>query len=315
MTEATLRAAAEAEISRIAGFAQGAVGVAALHLESGRALGHNDAEAFPMASTVKVPIAVTILDMVDRGTLRLDTQIAVEPAEMNPSGPIGEEFRHPGVSLSVYNLLEPMITRSDNTATDVMFRAAGGPTAVQQHMRTLGITEIRIDRNVRNLLLVLCGVADPGPGVALIERLHTASADEWTAMRTRAHSPNPAYFDDPRDQATPRAMLDVLRRIAQADGVSAAAREVLLGIMGRTSTGVRRIAGRLPQGVPVADKTGSAAGTTNDAGIVTLPGGRGRVALVVYVKASALPPAEREDIIADISRTVFDYFVITTPGK
>jgi beta-lactamase class A len=56
---------------------------------------------------------------------------------------------------------------------------------------------------------------------------------------------------------------------------------------------VRRIAGRLPQGVSVADKTGSAAGTANDAGLVTLPA------------------TEREDIIANIARTIYDYFVIT----
>ena len=315
MTEATLRAAAEMEIARIAGFARGAVGVAALHLESGRALAHNDAEVFPMASTVKVPVAVAVLEAVDRGTVQLDTLVAVEPAEKNPSGPVGEEFRHPGVSLSVYNLLELMITHSDNTATDVMFRVAGGPAAVERHMRALGILDIRINRTVRELLLVLYGVADPGPGVALIDRLRAASADEWAVMRVRAHSPNPVYFDDPRDQATPRAMLEVLRRIAQANGVSTAAREVLLAIMGRNTTGLRRIAGRLPPGTTVADKTGSAAGTTNDAGIVTLPGGRGRVALVVYVKASALAPAEREDVIADVARTVFDYFVLTAAGK
>jgi len=132
-------------------------------------------------------------------------------------------------------------------------------------------------------------------------------------MRARAEQPNPVYYDDPRDQATPRAMLDLLRRIARADGVSEAARSVLLPIMGRTSTGVRRIAGRLPRGVSVADKTGSAAGTTNDAGLVTLPGGRGTVAVVVYVKASPLPAAEREDIIADMARTIYDFFVITAP--
>jgi beta-lactamase class A len=314
-TEAGLRAAAETEIARVVGFAQGTVGVAALHLESGRALAHNNAEPFPMASTVKVPVAVAILDMVDRGALSLATQLEVALAELNPSGPIGEEFRHPGVSLSVFNILEPMITRSDNTATDVLFRAAGGPAAVERHMRSLGITEMRISRNVRDLLLVLYGVPDPGPDTALIERMRAVSATELAAMRTRAHSRNPAYSDDPRDQATPRAMLELLRRIAQADGVSPAARDVLLPIMGRTSTGVRRIAGRLPQGVAVANKTGSAAGTTNDAGLVTLPGGRGRLALVVYVKASALAPAEREDVIADIARLVYDYFVITTPGQ
>ncbi len=313
LTEPKLRAAAEAEIARIAGFAQGTVGVAALHLESGRTLAFNDAETFPMASTVKVPIAVTVLDMVDRGALSLDTRLEVEPAEMNPSSPIAEEFRHAGVSLSVLNLLETMITRSDNTATDVMFRAAGGPEAVQGHMRALGITEMRITRTVRELLLVLYGMPDPGPGIGLIERMRAVDAAELEAMRTRAHSRNPTYSDDPRDQATPRAMLEVLRRIAQNDGVSEAARKVLLAIMHRTKTGLRRIRGRLPQGVTVADKTGSAAGTTNDAGIVTLPDGRGRVALVAYVKASALAPAEREDIIADIARTVYDYFVITTP--
>src|SRR5580704_6531459 len=145
-TEATLRAAAETEIARIAGYAQGVVGVAALHLESGRTLAHNDAEPFPMASTVKVPIAVTVLDMVDRGDLALDTIVAVEPAEMNPSSPIADEFRYPGVSLSLVNLLEPMITRSDNTATDVMFRVVGGPAAVERHMRALGIAEISITR-------------------------------------------------------------------------------------------------------------------------------------------------------------------------
>jgi beta-lactamase class A len=315
MTEAQLRAGAEAELARIAGYAEGAVGVAALHLESGRALACNDAEAFPMASTVKVPIAVTILDMVDRGTLGLATQLAVEPADLCPSSSITEAFPHPGVALSVHNLLEIMITRSDNSATDVMFRAAGGPAAVERHMRSLGITEIRINRTVRELLLVLFGVPDPGPGASLLGWMRTLDAKQLAALQARAQAPNPVYSDDPRDQATPRAMLEVLRRIAVADGVSAAARGVLLPIMDRTTTGLRRIRGRLPPGVPVADKTGSAAGTTNDAGIITLPGGRGRVALVVYVKASALPAAGREDIISDIARTVYDYFVITTAGK
>ena len=313
MSEAELRAGAEREIARVAGFAQGTVGVAALHLESGRALACNDAEMFPMASTAKVPLAVTILDMVDRAALALSTQLAVQPVDVNPSSPIGEDFRHPGISLSVHNLLEPMITRSDNTATDVLYRAARGPAAVQAHMRKLGIGEFRVDRTIRELLLVLYGIAEPGPGTSLLEYMRRLGEEEVAAMRARAQNKNADYFNDPRDQATPRAMLDLLRRIALADGVSEAARSVLLPIMGRTSTGVRRIAGRLPRGVSVADKTGSAAGTTNDAGLITLPERRGTLALVVYVKASSLPPAEREDIIADIARIAYDYFAITTP--
>ncbi|MCW3477554.1 class A beta-lactamase-related serine hydrolase, partial [Limobrevibacterium gyesilva] len=138
------------------------------------------------------------------------------------------------------------------------------------------------------------------------DALRAAPPAALAAMRARAHAPDPAYSADPRDQATPRGMLELLRRLWAADGVSSAARTTLLAIMGRTSTGVRRIAGRLPKGVPVADKTGSASGTTNDVGFLTLPDGRGTVALVVFVKDSPLTPAEREDVIADIGRVVYD---------
>ena len=316
IAERELRAHAEREIARIAATARGGVvGVAALHLESGRELAHNAGEMFPMASTVKVPIAVAVLDRIDHGGLTLATQLAVETVDFNPSSAILEEFLHPGVWLSVHNLLEPMITKSDNTATDVMYRAAGGPEAVERHMRSLGIEGMRINRTIRDLLLVLLGVPDPGAGVSLLQWMRGQDPAEVAELRARAQAPNPLYSDDPRDQASPRAMAELLRRIARADGVSEAARSVLLPIMQRTTTGVRRIRGRLPQGVVVADKTGSAAGTTNDAGLVTLPEGRGMLALVVYVKASPLPASEREDIIADIARTVFDYYIVTTAPR
>ncbi|MCW3476695.1 class A beta-lactamase-related serine hydrolase, partial [Limobrevibacterium gyesilva] len=174
MTPTDIRANAEAEIARIAGFAQGMVGVAARHLGTGQALALNDAAFFPMASTVKVPLALTILAMVDRGALGLATMVPVEPHEMNPSGPLGEEFLHPGVALSVANLLEPMITRSDNTATDVLFRLAGGPDAVAQHLDALGVAEVRPSRLIRDLLVALYGLAPPAPEASVRDALRAA---------------------------------------------------------------------------------------------------------------------------------------------
>jgi beta-lactamase class A len=304
------RAAAEAEIARIAGYAQGDVGLAARHLGTGAALEHRAQEGFPMASTIKVPLALTILEMVDQGRLRLDQMVAVEPVEMNPSAPIGEEFFYPGLSLSLLNLLEPMITRSDNTATDVLFRLAGGPAAVAAWLAERGIEGITPSRSVRDLLIVLYGI-DPGPSVALRDALRTLPPADLAAAKARAQGRNPAYSSDPRDQATPGGMVDLLARLFHADGISQAARATLLPIMGRTSTGLQRIEGRLPPGVAVANKTGSASGTTNDVGILTLPGRRGAVAMAVYVKDSALPPAGREAVIADVARTAYDYFVLT----
>ena len=301
---------AELEINRIAGFAQGVVGIAACHLETGARLGCNMDEKFPMASTVKVPLAMAALDRVDGGRLDLATMIDVAPPEMNPSGPLGDEFLHPGVALSVANLLEPMITRSDNTATDVLLRLVGGPAGVMAYLDRLGVQGISCDRNVRDLLVLLYGLEPPPSDTSVRDALLAAHPAELARMRARATDHDPAYAADARDQATPAAMLDLLGRLWRAEAVSVTSRDLLLAIMRRTSTGRRRIEGRLPPGVAVANKTGSASGTTNDIGFVALPGGRGTLALAVYVKGSASPAPAREDIVADVARTAYDWAVL-----
>jgi len=43
---------------------------------------------------------------------------------------IATHFIHPGLKLSVANLIEPMIADSDNTAADCCLRLAGGPEVV-----------------------------------------------------------------------------------------------------------------------------------------------------------------------------------------
>lgn len=308
----TMQANAEAEIARIAPMAEGRVGVAAMHLGSGARLGFNAAMEFPMASTIKVPVALTVLDHVDKGKLKLTTMLEIAPHEMNPSGPVGDEFFYPGIALSVHNLLDPMITRSDNTATDLLFRAVGGPPAVAAHLAAMGVGGIRVSRTIRDLLKVLYGLPTLPDDQSIMAHFRGLPPDELATVRARAYAPNPAYSDDPQDQATPSGMLDLLARIWRAEGISAAARDLLLPIMQRTTTGLRRIRGRLPPGVVVGDKTGGACGTTNDIGFVTLPGGRGIVALAIYVKESPLPNTGREDVIADIARLVYDYYVVTS---
>jgi beta-lactamase class A len=208
-------------------------------------------------------------------------------------------------------LLDPMITRSDNTATDVLFRLVGGPSAVQDQMRALGIDGIRVDRSIRELLLVLYSLRDPGPSTSIYQALFGLGEEEVARRRARAAAPDPAYSCDPRDHATPRAMLALLTKLHRAEGIASGNRDILLEIMSRTTTGLRRFRGRLPSGVGVADKTGSACGTTNDVGLLTLPNGAGTVALVVFIKESPLPVADREDIIANIARLVYDYAIFT----
>ncbi|HXG65839.1 MAG TPA: serine hydrolase, partial [Blastocatellia bacterium] len=129
----------EREIARLAEVSGGIVGATAIHLETGRRVSLNGGERFPMASTYKVPIAVQLLTRVDKGEVSLSKMIEVQQSDLHPgSGTLTELFNKPGVALSVRNLLELMLLISDNSATDLVLREAGGAAAVTARMRELG---------------------------------------------------------------------------------------------------------------------------------------------------------------------------------
>ena len=88
-----------------------------------------------------------------------------------------------------------------------------------------------------------------------------------------------------------------------------ASTELLLDILSRCKTGEARLRGLLPAGTPVAHKTGTIGGTTNDVGIVTLPEQAGRVVVAAFVKASDKDVPVRERAIAEVARAVHDYFL------
>ncbi len=60
------------------------------------------------------------------------------------------------------------------------------------------------------------------------------------------------FETDPRDHATPLAMLKLLLAIDGGTAMSAGGSAFLLGVMSRTHTGVGRLKGLLPKGTPVA---------------------------------------------------------------
>ncbi len=92
-----------------------------------------------------------------------------------------------------------------------------------------------------------------------------------------------------------------------------ASRDFLYKTMTETTTGPKRIKGLLPEGVIVAHKTGTsptnAAGlspATNDVGIITLPNGK-HVVIAVFVCNSTADEATREEVIAKISKAIYDH--------
>ena len=302
------------EIERLAQGSLGTVGVAVYHLESGRGLTLNGGERFPMASTYKVPMAVELLSQVDEGKRSLEELVTIEESDLiDTHGVISDLLDAPGARLTLENLLGLMLRISDNLATDLIFREAGGADRITARMKAVGAGGIRVDRTTRALIANWLGRDDatvespiaPAAYNALLapDHLNRLTAEQMAAF-------NRKFNADPRDTATPEAMMTLLRLIWQGEILSQSSTAVLIDIMERCQTGQNRLLGMLPPGAKVAHKTGTIGETTNDVGVVYLPGDAGHVVTVVYIKESKLPNNEAmEPVIAQIARAVYDYFV------
>lgn len=298
-------AVVRAEIERIAEPAEGVVGVAAWRLDGrGERVLVNADQPFPMASTFKVAVAGAILAKVDRSELKLDQIVPVDPDMVVQSGGLAATFRHAGVSVSVKNLLELMMTVSDNTATDVLTKLAGGPSAVTAWVRAQGVEGLRVDRDTAGIIRDFFGIG-PGPFPQALE----AAIKADPKLEERGDDPNPRFDRDARDTSTPLAMASLLDRIFSGKALSPESTKLLTEIMERNSTGKARIPGRLPEGIVVAEKTGTIGGSLNDVGMITMPGDAGKLIVAVFIRQSAKPFEDRERAIADISRALYDYYL------
>lgn len=296
---ASVAVAIEQVVNKLAG----RVGFAAQEIGGKEVIALNGDETFPMASTYKVAIAVAILDRVDKGELGLDQMVDVTPEMMMiGDAAISDTFVHPGLQLSVANLIEVMITESDNTATDTLMGLAGGPAAVTKNLRKLGINDFRLDRTTGEII----GEFYDLPGSATMK----VAAEAFKArpeLATIIGDRNLDFEADPRDHASPNAMLKLLLAIDSGEATSAESREFLLSVMARTRTGAGRLKALLPKGTPVAHKTGTIGGVANDVGYITLPDGR-RFAIAVFTRSSQTPEASRDRAIAEVARSLYDYF-------
>jgi beta-lactamase class A len=213
------------------------------------------------------------------------------------------------VALSVRNLLELMLLISDNSATDAVLSLLGGPAAVDSGLRGLGLEGIRVDRSIRRLISDWSGVAVPADSLYSIERFDSLINALHTESKKAAAK---RFAADPRDTATPEAMAEFLLKIQKQALLLPESNALLLDILGRCRTGEKRLKGVLPRGAAAAHKTGTLGGTISDVGVLTLPGNTGHVSIAVFIRSLESEAADRERVIADISRAVYDYFVFTS---
>lgn len=265
--------ALEAQLASLASAEQGRIGVAALDLATGRTVSVLGDQPFPMASTSKIAVVATFLEGVDQGRWKLTDQFPLMLPQPSAKFSTSVAPVRAGTMMSAQQLIELAISRSSNPATDALLAVVGGPQMVNAWLRRAGISGMRMDRDIATL------VRDDGEH-------------------------NPATTIDQRDSATPLAMVELLGGLYQGQWLSPQSRSVLLGAMGRTVTGKRRLRAQLPEGADIAHKTGTLFNTSSDVGIIQTPDGRA-IAIAVYATGQGGKP-QRDARIASIARVVYD---------
>ncbi|MEM1249845.1 MAG: class A beta-lactamase [Acidobacteriota bacterium] len=261
----------ESRIEELAQLSQGRAGIAVIHVESGRSVLVDADQPLPLQSVFKLPLAVEILREVAEGRLQLDQTVTVKAKDRAP-GVASNQKKWETVprDVSVEQLLEYSLVDSDNTSSDVLLERLGGPSALTRRMAALGFPGIQVNA-------------------------------ETKAMGSERALPN---------VGTAEALAGLLASLQRGEALPPAQRDLLWTLMSRARTGERRIRGRLPEGTPVLDKTGTGrnGSATNDVGIVTLPDGRGHLAIAVLLAGSSRPGNEQEDLIAEVALAAFKGF-------
>jgi beta-lactamase class A len=260
---------------KIAPIARGRVGAAAMLLESGESAELNGDDHFVMHSVYKVPIAMAVLQRVDKGELKLEKMVKIEKKDFVRKGmgsPLRDQYPE-GTQLPLTELLRYAVSESDGSASDVLMNLIGGAGSVMAFLKEIGVSGINVVNMEKE-----------------IGRDWQTQYENW---------------------ATPKAAVQLLAALEAGHGLSVENRTLLLKLMTESTPGARRIKGQLPAETIVAHKTGTGGtrdgitSATNDIGIITLPDGK-HLVLAVFVTDSAAGDAERDDVIARIAKAAWD---------
>jgi beta-lactamase class A len=185
--------------ARVAATAGAVAGIAFRHFGSGGELFVNADESFHAASTMKVPVMIETFRQIDAGRLRLDQEILLvnqfgsivdgSPYSLDPGDDSDSTlYNRIGERVSVHELLDRMITRSSNLATNAVIAIVGADRA-NRTARELGARRMNVLRGVEDTKAYEAGrnnttsARDLAALLAALERGEAAAPASTDSMR------------------------------------------------------------------------------------------------------------------------------------
>ncbi len=192
----------------------------------------NENVVFPTASTIKMLIMTTAYVEEERNPGTLQHRITTHRSNLIG----GSDFmatQPDGARLSVYDLIVPMITLSDNTASNYLINYFGMP-AINAVGARLGMTQTHLERHFLDFAAIVRhndNVTTPADMSLLLYAIASGAREETATICSPAHC---------------KAMIGIMLGQTDRDKIPAG----------------------LPRGVPVAHKTGELDGSRSDIAIV-----------------------------------------------
>jgi hypothetical protein len=215
MTESTgtasLAEAFQAAMADYFGDLSGPVGVMVEVLGSDQALTWNHTGVFPTASTLKIPLLYELYRQVDAGQVDLKERVTLRHAGRVPGSGVYQHLDD-GLTPTVRDLAELMITVSDNWATDILFGRLG-KDSVASTLADLGLTQTFLPLTIHELFCALAGLDQADP------------AAEYEALRDflKTYNPEPDSVglaaDSRNDVSSPADMVRLMALIDAGHGL------------------------------------------------------------------------------------------------
>ncbi|HZF99091.1 MAG TPA: serine hydrolase [Pseudoxanthomonas sp.] len=249
-----------------------------------------------LSSTIKIPVAIAVLEQVDAGQRSLDDELVLAQSDFIDGA--GDMLaQKPGTRYSLATLIEKSLRDSDSTATDMLVRLLGEAHLNQRVRHWVGdgfgpitsIVQVRYD-----------AYGPLHPGVAKLSnmdllRLRNAAAGEprLAALAARLGVPRSelnakdidtvfdTYYATGRNSATLPAFALLLEKLVRGELLSEASTQRLLDHMSRITTGTRRVQAGLPAGIVFAQKTGTQIQRACNVGVLAPEHGADGAVLVV----------------------------------
>lgn len=295
-------------LSDIAHNFDGVVGIAVTSVDRNWTASQGGARKLPQQSVSKLWVAMTVLDQVDQGRIRLSDPLVITKADFTL-------FHQPVASLvkgdqgyhsTVGEILRRALTMSDNTCNDKLLRLVGGPSAVRSFIARNALGSIRFGPGEKLLQLGTSGLTSWKPEYSMGNTFAVARAQLPRATRVAAYQ---SYVADPPDGAAPLAIAGALARLKRGELLSPVSTQWLIATMQASHTGKYRLRGALPPGWQLAHKTGTGQdlfGRTagyNDVALLTAPDGRS-YALAVMIGDTPRPINERQLLMQGVVRAI-----------